>query len=167
MTHCKLSVWSPVVVSGWSWVVLPSFCPRHPFCSCVCFCGEGVCVCLHMCCCPLVPSGAICCNVPSACLMPLPSAIHSAFVISHPLLIVSGQWPCVVRCGFTFFLSQTPLLLLHLFLHEGESVCGLGLQMKVHFWRQPCTPGCGGGGSRKSWVASESTLRKLFPVLMS
>ena len=31
----------------------------------------------------------------------------------------------------------------------------------------PGTPGCGGGGSRKSWVASEFTLRRLFPLLMS
>ena len=45
--------------------------------------------------------------------------------------------------------------------------CGLGLQMKEHFWRQPCMAGCGAGGSRKPWVASESTLRKLFPLLMS
>ena len=58
----------------WSGMVLPSFCPRHPFCFCICFCGKGrgcVCVrvCLHMCCCPLVPSVAICCAVPSACLV--------------------------------------------------------------------------------------------------
>ena len=83
--------------------------------SCVCVC---VCVCVHMCCCPLVSSVAICCTVPSACLLPLPSAIHSAFATCHPLFTVSGHLPCVVRCGFTFFLSQTPLCFLYVFLLE-------------------------------------------------
>jgi hypothetical protein len=43
---------------------------------------------------------------------------------------------------------------------------GLGLRMKVHFWRQPCTSGSSRGGSKKAWVASEATLRKLFTLLI-
>ena len=126
MTHCKLSVWSPVVVSGWSWVVLPSFCPRHPFCFCICFCGEGgsVCVCVssHV----LLPSCALSCHL-LQCALCLPYA--SAFC--HPLsLCHQPSTPHCLRsmalCGpvwfYLLFVPDTPFAFASVSARRGECV---------------------------------------------
>ena len=180
-----------------SWVLFRSFCPRRPVCICMCYllprCHMLTCVvfsAMHMCCSTgNLPCVALAVFLPSFCprhpvcicmchLLPRCHMLTCAVLSALHMFRSMGHVPCVALCAFAFFLSQASCVCASVLdVFTFVSVPDIYLVCTCMLIYMLCCslllsaanycPLRVGGGTRKSLVASECTLRRLFPLLMS